>query len=432
VPVNYSLSCSPSANLQLKVGPTGHYLVNAAGIPFQLRCDTPWSLIVQLTREETVRYFGKRRSHGFNAALLQLVNVDDGFADNAPANAYGELPFVGGDFTVRNSAYWSHVDFVLRTAAEFGFIVIASALYLGFNGGSEGWYSEAVSQGTSDVQNYGAFLGARYAGYDNIIWCNGGDYRPPTLAIPNALATGILGADSRHLVTTHWARNSTGTDGSPSWLTLNSSYTSDDNISSRVLADYQAAPTLPTFLIEARYEGDNTFVSPPVKTPKDVRVEAWQALLSGACGHCYGHHVVWPLDSGWEAALDAGGSISLSRMHALFESIAWWKLAPDASSALVTAGRGTSGTTSYVTAGLASDGTVAVVYTPTGSSFTVDLSQMVGTGNVTATWVDPYSGTRVAATGSPLAQSSHAFVASSERGNNSNGDADWALLLEAS
>ena len=41
-------------------------------------------------------------------------------------------------------------------------IIFASALYLGFNGGSEGWYSAAVTAGTSAVQTYGEFLGVRY------------------------------------------------------------------------------------------------------------------------------------------------------------------------------------------------------------------------------------------------------------------------------
>jgi hypothetical protein len=70
------------------------------------------------------------------------------------------------------------------------------------------------------------------------------------------------------------------------------------------------------------------------------------------------------------------------------------------------------------------------VYTPSGSSFTVDLAQMAGSNAVKATWFDPSSGARVPATGSPLAQSSHAFVASTEVGTNAGGGSDWVLLLE--
>lgn len=411
----------------LKAGPNGHYLVDEAGKPFQLRGEAAWSLPVQLTREDVLAYLDDRRAKGFNSLLAEVINVDDGYAANAPENAYGQLPFLDNDFRRRNEAYWAHVDFILDEAAKRGMVVLLSALYLGYNGGGEGWYSAAAGAGADAVRDYGAFLGARYAGRKNIIWVNGGDFRPPASVIPDALAAGILSGDARHLFTAHWGRNSSGTDGNPSWLTLNSSYTGVDNVAARVRADYAAAPALPAILLESHYEG--SIAGQPRLTAGEVRGEAWQAYLSGACGNFYGHHSIWPFGPDWRAALDSPGASSLAKLNGFFAGLEWWKLAPDAGDALVAGSNG--GGKTAVAAALAGDGSFAVIYAPNGSAFTADLAKLGGNG-VKATWFDPFSGARMAAEGSPFAKSLRSFNASAERGSNADpaGAGDWVLLLE--
>lgn len=407
-------------SLLLSVAASGHYLVTSAGTPFQIRGDTPWALAVQLSREQATTYLDDRKAKGFNVILFQAVNVDDGYADNAPKNAYGELPFVGDDFTKPNEAYWKHVDFLVSAAAERGVVAFISPLYLGFAGGSEGWYTAATAAGASAIQTYGAFVGARYRDSDNVVWVNGGDFRPPTLEIPDALANGILSKDKRHLLSTHWGRNSSGRDGNPKWLTLGSSYTEQANISSRVLADYQATPALPTFLIEAYYEG--TLQGQPLLTTAGIRQEAWHALLSGAAGALYGHHTIWPFDAGWQAAMAADGAKSMAHMHGFFDALSWWKLAPDAGSKLVTSGRGTLGSTGYVAASLATDGSLAVAYIPDGREITVDMAQLKG--SVTARFFDPAAGSFSAVPGSPFANTGPQKI-------DPPGGNDAVLLLEA-
>ncbi|MBW8890096.1 MAG: glycoside hydrolase family 140 protein [Fibrobacteres bacterium] len=424
--LSFAVAAQLSAPL-LTVGPSKHYLVDENGKPFQLRGEAAWALAVQLTREDVLAYLDDRQAKGFNALLIEAVNVDDGYAANAPKNAYGELPFVADDFTRRNEAYWAHVDFILDEAGKRGMVVLMSALYLGYNGGSEGWYAAAVSAGADAIRDYGAFLGVRYAGRKNIIWVNGGDFRPPTLAIPDALAAGILSADKNHLFTTHWARNSTGTDANPSWLTLNSSYTGIDNLASRVLADYAAA-ALPTLLLESYYEG--SLAGQLQLTAREVRGEAWQAYLSGACGNFYGHHSVWPFPSDWRTALGSPGALSLSKQNAFFAGADWWKLVPDADNALVTTSKGSG--KDMLAAARADDGSFAVVYAPGGAAFSADLSKLAGK-SVKASWIDPYSGAAHGAAGSPFAKSAHAFDPAGENGKNADPAAadDWVLLLES-
>jgi len=204
------------------------------------------------------------------------------------------------------------------------------------------------------------------------------------------------------------------------WLTLSSSYTEQANISSRVLADYQATPALPTFLIEAYYEG--SLQGQPLLTTAGIRQEAWHALLSGAAGALYGHHTIWPFDAGWEAAMASDGAKSMAHLYGFFDALGWWKLAPDAGSKLVTGGRGTLGTTGYVAAALAADGSLGVAYVPDGREITVDMAQLKG--SVTARFFDPAAGTFSSVPGSPFANTGSQKI-------DPPGGNDAVLLLEA-
>jgi hypothetical protein len=68
-----------------------------------------------------------------------------------------------------------------------------------------------------------------------------------------------------------------------------------------------------------------------------------------------------------------------------------------------------------------------ITYMPTIRTMTVDMSKLADI--ATARWFDPTNGTYVVADGSP-------FVNAGDRrfippGNNSTGDGDWVLVLEA-
>ena len=80
-----------ASTFPVAVRPGQRYLVDAAGKPFFINGDAAWSLIAGLTREEADFYLDDRRARGFNTILVSLIETR--FAVNAPANAYGELPF---------------------------------------------------------------------------------------------------------------------------------------------------------------------------------------------------------------------------------------------------------------------------------------------------------------------------------------------------
>ncbi len=109
-----------AAVFPLAVKPGERYLVDAAGRPFLIQGDAAWSLIAQLTREDVDLYLDDRRARGFNTILVSLIEAK--FATNAPANAYGEPPFLTpGDYGTPNEAYFRHADWVLRARGGEGF-----------------------------------------------------------------------------------------------------------------------------------------------------------------------------------------------------------------------------------------------------------------------------------------------------------------------
>ena len=70
---------------------------------------------------------------GDAASKIRTV-ISTGFA-NAPANAYGQEPFLApGDYDTPNEAYFRHADWVLRRAADKGFLVLLAPSYLGGHG----------------------------------------------------------------------------------------------------------------------------------------------------------------------------------------------------------------------------------------------------------------------------------------------------------
>jgi len=396
------------------------YLVDAAGKPFFVNGDSPWLPIVQLTREEVDQYFEDRRLKGVNTLLVELI--EHLFATNAPRNIYGDAPFTTpGDFSTPNEAYFAHADYVINKAAQKGMLVLLTPAYVGYNGGNEGWYQEMSANGTAKLYAYGQYLGNRYKNFDNIVWVDGGDYNVANKALVQALANGIRSVDSKPH--TYHAQRGTAAmqfwGTAEPWLTVNDIYTDENSVVASAFGEYNRS-SAPFFLIEARYEGSNG------ATEQTVRMQAYQAVLSGASGHVMGNSSLWELKPGWQQLLNSGGARSLLPLSNLFTSRPWWMLQPDSANTTLTSG--VSSGADRAVAARASDGSFAIAYTPTVRTFTIDMSKLAGP-KVKAQWVDPSSGTASTVTGSPFP----AFGTQGMRpvGNNASGYADWVLVLES-
>ncbi len=374
-----------------RLGPNSRYLVNQTGTPLLLQADSPWSLMVALTREETTAYLADRQAKGFNAVVTQLIENQFGGVDNpygSPRNRYGEGPFTTpGDFSTPNEAYFAHVDWVIQEAASHGMLLLANPGYLGYPGAGEGWYAEVISNGPAKCRDYGRWLGSRYKDTPNLVWVMFGDRNTDDSApMIEAMIEGILEQDTNHLATAHMLRQSSSRDQleDRSWLSVNSVYTADiPHVA--CLNAYVLTPVLPVFLFEAFYEGEHNM------TPRQLRTQSYSALLSGACGQAFGNRPIWLFGAGWQAALDSEGSTSMIHVKNLFLSRSWHLLVPDLSHDVVTAGYGILGTTEYVSAARASDGSTVLAYLPVGHAVSVDLSSIPGA-SAKLWWFNPRDG----------------------------------------
>lgn len=422
----------PEAAFPLKAVPGKRHLVDQNDQPFMIHGDTAWSLIADLRREEVDIYLSDRRARGFNTLLVNLIEYK--FARNAPANAYGHLPFdQGHDYSKPNEAYFQHATWVLERARELGFLVLLAPSYAGAGGGDEGWWKEMVANGQSKLRRYGRDLGQRFGRFDNIVWVNGGDYDPPDRSLVEAVVMGLKETAPDHLHTAHNAGETridefwVGAD----WLDIVNVYTYN-TICDRVGGVFASNDRRPFFLMESAYENEHG------AGPHRMRVQAYHALLCGAGGQIFGNNPIWhfhhqglfPAPAGWWQSLGSGGAVSMTRLGDLVRSTPWHNLVPEPRGALITDGEGEG--FELATAARVPDGSFAVIYIPTGRTVELDLARL-GKGRVSAQWFDPVSGTITPVDLSAVKMPSEGGGTTAWRlatpGTNDGGDGDWVLLL---
>jgi hypothetical protein len=165
-------------------------------------------------------------------------------------------------------------------------------------------------------------------------------------------------------------------------------------------------------------------------------------MTSGATGSLYGSHN-WNFPSGWQTNgfFDSPGAAEIQYVNKFFNGIPWWKLVPDQTHQIVTAGYGNydasslNVSTNYCATSWVTDGSLAVIYcggntSPTGP-FTLSVNMAKFSGPITAQWYDPSNGTYSTIAGSPFANSGTQNFSPSSL-NNHDGNPDWVLLLQSS
>jgi Protein of unknown function (DUF4038)/Putative collagen-binding domain of a collagenase len=444
------------AAFPLAVTPGKRYLEDADGKPFLIHGDTAWSLIADLSRDDVELYLDDRRARGFNTILVSLL--EHRFSSNAPANASDELPFHGqpfetvaslaslvpygfahygtglatlvADYSMPNEEYFAHADWVLRRAADKGFLVLLTPSYVGYDGGADGWYRAMVANGPERLRQYGEYLGRRYRDFANIVWVHAGDYNPPDKDLVRAIVEGIQRFDSRALHTAHGAPETAAIEywQAEPWLQVNNVYTYG-SVHAPALAQYARPERMPFFLIESAYENEHE------TTEQRLRTQAYQAVLSGAAGQIFGNNPIWHFDGPgiypapvtWQQAMDGRGTQSMTHLHDLLTSMPWWLLEPDVGGTLLTDGLGPED--QRAVAARAVDGSFAVLYLPSSRDVTVDLAQLAGS-EISARWYDPADGRFSVVSGSPFSATGPRRFRP-ESSNNSSGFDDWVLVLEA-
>lgn len=419
---------------------TGQYPVDQNGQPWMFRSDFCWALITNSGQggsgggtyeQDMTNYLSTRAGQGFNQVYCALIQCTDlGGPNNNGETFDGVVPFTSGVVGNLNNTYWDRVDYLVATAATYGmtcmFNVAPTETFSGgcvFNGAT-----------TAQCTSYGAALASRYGSAENVWWNFGDDYFETSdtqyTAIVDALRSGgaafqvsienFTESDSRY-----YPYNGSSNTWGLANATVNLVYSYNTWYSNVEYAYTEPSPVC-VAMLDGWWDNGTDF----------MRNQSWWALSSGSRGHHYGNSgSISYTQSGFIAdlATDTDG-INQGVYWGIFEGFTgWWKLVPDTSSLLVTAGRGThkapiasdgtpySGGNTYVSASLAPDGTLAVIYNPAANTQTITVNGSLMVPGYTATWVDPADGATV------NAGISSTYTRSA---TNSVGEHDWLLVLQ--
>src|SRR6186997_1756562 len=99
------------------VSENGRYLkYKNSGKAFFWMGDTAWELFHRLSREEADKYLSTRASQGFNVVQAVALAELDGLNTS---NYYDEKPLVDNNPAKPNNAYFEHIDWIIKKAAEY-------------------------------------------------------------------------------------------------------------------------------------------------------------------------------------------------------------------------------------------------------------------------------------------------------------------------
>ena len=355
---------------------------------------------------------------------------------------------VGRD--TQDGPYWARVDHLVDRASRLGMYVAIVPCWHCFEDIPGCWECQmsAIGIGTSDIEAYGEFLGARY-GPRAVVWLLGGDgayleltpseaERYATLA--HAIERGAGGADAVLI-----GFQPSGSTSSSRWLhreawldfnTLQSGHELDMPNYDMIAGDLQGSPPKPTHEGESIYEDiPERFwedVHNPRATTWDARKGAYWGVFAGGFGHTYGGNGVWSwtlaselrdnccnIRYPWSEALDLPGASQMQHLRRLIESRPFLTRVPDQT--IVTSDPGAGST--RVQATRDSDGSYAFVYITDGHEVSVDMST-IACGDAAAWWFDPRTGSATEIGTFPN-EGSRNFTPPS-RGT----DQDWVLVLD--
>jgi hypothetical protein len=433
--------------MKLRVSQDQRTLERVDGRSFIWLGDTAWELAHRLNRAEVEHYLERRANQGFTVVQSVALAELDGL--RAP-NAYGRVPLhqnesgtfdptlpdVEGEYS-----YWAHLDFMLEQARQRGLYVALLPTW-GDKFNLDAWGKGPVVFTPENAKLYGAWLGARYRDFENVVWVMGGDRTLLTrqhLNIVHQMALGVReSVGNGALISFHPCGNSSSSKHvhTELWLDFNMIQSGhgarDLHNDTLVDLDYALEPVKPVLDAEPCYE-DHPIGFDAANgyfDAADVRLAAYRAVLAGAFGHSYGHHSIWQFWTesdlwsdrpnyvimDWTRALERPGANQMRHLRTLLESRPARGRIPDQTLLLenfvganhMRAARGPG---------------YAWVYTPCGLPFRL-RGDRFGTSPLSWSWFNPRSGEFGIEHPLEHAETLRFLPPSSGRGE------DWILVLE--
>ena len=439
----------------LHVSANGRHLVDARGAPFLIKGESAWLALANLTESEQERYLADRSARGFNLVEIMLINHDYTQAPNPtpPANRTGQEPFLRPkDFSTPNDAYFDRAVAFVDRAAAHGLAVLLAPVYLGFDGGPEGWWDELNSPVNTRAvcAAFGRYLGKKFKDRSNVIWLAGGDFAPPRdsegEARHHAILRGIREAGASQIWTGHWNLLHEGGISTDEALfaqdmALNGVYQYANPYKYAARA-WQVQPPRPVFLLESAYEREHGR-----SQLQPFRKAWWWVMTTGGSGVIWGNSFLWMCEtargryralygdsdgteSSWAAELHSPGTQEALHVHAFFEGITWWRLVPlglDRTADPIAAGQLPGDR--HIAVAASPEGDLLLAYVPPNAAgirnFALDLSYVRR--GTRARWYDPSTGVFLPGARLP---SKEAEVELESPGKNGSGVNDWVLLVD--
>ncbi len=374
--------------------------------PFFFLADTAWLLMANLTMEETELYLQNRKELGFT--VIQCVYGYTHPGEKASSLSEGRYRMDGAyDEKSRKTAEMaSRMGLYLALLPAWGSLV------------KDGFLRE------DNVEGYLAHVVHVYEGLPNIIWVLGGDIEGEACrGIYRKAGQYLKARTPDRLITYHpFGRTSSSQwFHEEPWLDFNMFQSGHRRYDQRSLGawddhpieneffgednyryariDLLRLPPKPTLDGEPSYEAilqglhDST---QPCWQAGDVRRYAWWAVLSGTCGHTYGHCAVqqmcldpakgkYGVKTTWKEALHAEGAGEMRILKELLERYDWQKARPEPERIL----SGSGEKYDYIPC-LASEDFI-LAYCCSGKPFVLDAS---GLGTYRAYYVNPVTGAR--------------------------------------
>jgi len=334
------------ARAPLRLSDNRRYLVDRDGHPFFYFGDTAWSIVWKGSPDQWKRYLDRRHEQGFSVLQVNLLPWRADIVD-----AEGNSPFVGGDVTRPNEAYFARYDRFVELAAARGLFTCLMLLW-----GGPRPDLPAARFTTEQATRFATWAVDRYTGHP-MLWSISGD--GPYDEEPEkweAVGAAVEAADpndhptTNHLVTSRGWRFLHHESKWHDFHMIQTGHTvgARRNIRDQPLAYYRARPVKALVNGEPWYEAHPDMTNRPQYGPlfgdEHQRYAFWVSLLSGATmGHTYGAQGIWnwkrpgddethmagpQIGPTWDEALELLGAEQVALGVRFLRERSWWRLQP--------------------------------------------------------------------------------------------------------
>ncbi len=442
-----ALAAEPhSSDFAYPVTVANRRFIDQNGKVYLLKTMSSWAMSQNSTDGEITQALEGLKALDFNAVTVSPfgVHMNESFGDRY-RNKAGQNFFTGKPMASSLGPAWSSMDWVMHEATRLDMTVVFS-FFMSWK--DTGTVPDLVAAGTTNAYNFGKAVGARYAGYSNIIWHVMGDYKwryndGVGLGL-DAVFHGIRDAEgaSHRLIIAEPANGSTSFDQfisaeSPDgykWFKQSadtvyqygsSSVEQFDKVYNRAgAAKYPVVDIEPPYVNAPHYK-DQQF--------QELRERDYSTFIRGGAGINFGHEKWWPhgvtglFDGGpgWLKILSEPPQLDAKYCWTLIDAYVsdpTWK--PDAGTFLKT---GLGNGDDKAASGFSSS--AALIYFPTSRPIVIDTTKIAKGSNVRLRWYDPTSGgyTTITDSESKTADRSVSYPAKAHV----DGFNDWLLIAEA-